>query len=147
MHDVIWDDIKIFESVNHSFNGFLQNYISLLNECFPKIKTKLNSQKHFCPWITEAGSQRGHWESWIYISTDMFLDLTTIQYCYTKLLAPRLHKSVPKCKKNDKLQCCYYEKLKWGLLMSLQWLSLFCEQWINALALYTNNAIKCHINT
>lgn len=59
MHDVIWDDIKIFESVNHSFNGFLQNYISLHNECFPKIKTKLNSQKHFCPWITEAGSQRG----------------------------------------------------------------------------------------
>ena len=28
----------------------------------------------------------------------MYLDLTTIQYCYTKFLAHRLHKPVSKCK-------------------------------------------------
>ena len=82
----------------------------------------------------------------------MYLDLTTIQYRYTKLLAPKLNKPVAKCKKkknkkknNDKLQCHYCKKLKWGLLMSLQWFVLFCEQQIYALALFTKNAIKyCH---
>ena len=28
----------------------------------------------------------------------MYLDLTTMKYRYTKLLAPRLHEPVPKCK-------------------------------------------------
>ena len=47
-----------------------------------------------------------------------------------------------KKKNNDKIQCHYFEKLKWGLLMSLQWLGLFCVQQIHALALYTKNAIR-----
>ena len=68
----------------------------------------------------------------IYISTDMYLDLTTIQYCYTKLLAPRLHKPVPKWKIQK----------QWQTTMSLQWLVLFCVQQICVLALYTKNAIK-----
>ena len=52
MRDVIWDDIKITDSVNHSYNRFLQIFLSLYNECFPKTKIKLKSQKHFRPWIT-----------------------------------------------------------------------------------------------
>ena len=57
------------------------------------------------------------------------LDLTTMQYRYTKLLAPKLHKPVPKHthtkkkqkkKNDDKLQCHYCKKLNGGLLMSLQ---------------------------
>ena len=52
MRDVIWDDIKITDSVNHSYNRFLQIFLSLYNECFPKIKIKLKPQKHFRPWIT-----------------------------------------------------------------------------------------------
>ena len=52
MGDVIWDDIKIFESVNHSYNRFLQIFLSLYNKCFPKIKIKLKPQKHFRRWIT-----------------------------------------------------------------------------------------------
>ena len=51
MHDVIWDDIKITDSVNHSYNRFFQIFLSLYNECFPKIRIKLKPQKHFCPWI------------------------------------------------------------------------------------------------
>ena len=31
-------------------------------------------------------------------------------------------------KNTDKLQCHYYEKLKWGLLMPLQWFVLFCKK-------------------
>ena len=50
--DVTWDDIKIFDSVNYSYNRFLQIFLSLCNECFPKIKIKLKPQKHFRPWIT-----------------------------------------------------------------------------------------------
>ena len=52
LRDVTWDDIKIFDSVNHSYNRFLQIFLSLCNECFPKIKIKLKPQKHFRPWIT-----------------------------------------------------------------------------------------------
>ena len=52
LRDVIWDDIKIADSVNHSYNRFLQIFLSLYNECFPKIKIKLKPQKHFRPSIT-----------------------------------------------------------------------------------------------
>ena len=52
LRDVIWDDIKITDSVNHSYNRFLQIFLSLYNECFPKIKIKLKPQKLFRPWIT-----------------------------------------------------------------------------------------------
>ena len=52
MRDVIWDDIKITDSANHSCNRFLQFFFSLYNECFPKTKIKLKPQKHFCNWIT-----------------------------------------------------------------------------------------------
>ena len=51
MHDVIWDDIEITDSVNHSYNRFFQIFLSLYNKCFPKIRIKLKLQKHFCPWI------------------------------------------------------------------------------------------------
>ena len=29
-------------------------FLSLYNECFPKIKFKLRPQKHFRPWITQG---------------------------------------------------------------------------------------------
>ena len=50
--DVTWDDIKIVDSVNHSYNKFLEIFLSLYCECFAKIKMKLIPQKHFRPWIT-----------------------------------------------------------------------------------------------
>ena len=46
------DDIKIFDSVNNSYDRFPQIFLSLYNECFPKVKIKLKPQKHFRPWIT-----------------------------------------------------------------------------------------------
>ena len=52
LRDVTWDDIKIFDSVNYSYNRFLQIFLSLYNECFPNIKIKLKPRKHFRPWIT-----------------------------------------------------------------------------------------------
>ena len=52
LRDVTWDYTKIFDSVNHSYDRFLQIFLSLYNECFPKIKIKLKPQKHFRPWIT-----------------------------------------------------------------------------------------------
>ena len=52
LRDITWDDIKIFDSVNHSYNIFLQIFLSLYNECFPKIKIKLKAPKHFPPYTT-----------------------------------------------------------------------------------------------
>ena len=52
LRDVTWNDIKPFDSANHSCNRFLQIFLSLNNECFPKIKIKLKPQKDFRPWIT-----------------------------------------------------------------------------------------------
>ena len=52
LYNVTWDYNKIFGSVNHSYNRFLQIFLSLYNECFPKIKFKLKPQKHLRPWIT-----------------------------------------------------------------------------------------------
>ena len=49
LRDVIVDDIKIADSVNHSYNRFLQIFLSLYNEYFPKIKIRLKPQKHFRP--------------------------------------------------------------------------------------------------
>ena len=34
--DDAWDDIKIFDSVNHSYDRFLQIFLSLYNECFQR---------------------------------------------------------------------------------------------------------------
>ena len=47
LSDVTRDDIKIFVSVNHSYDRFLQIFLSLYNECFPKIKIKLTPQNIF----------------------------------------------------------------------------------------------------
>ena len=52
LRDVTWNDIKTFDSVNHSYNRFLQIFLSLYNECFPKIKIKLKPRKHYRPRIT-----------------------------------------------------------------------------------------------
>ena len=41
LRDVTWNDIKTFDSVNHSYNRFLQIFLSQYDECFPKIKIKL----------------------------------------------------------------------------------------------------------
>ena len=43
---------KISDQSMKKYNRFLQIFISLYNECFPKIKIKLKPQKHFRPWIT-----------------------------------------------------------------------------------------------
>ena len=44
--DVIWDNIEISDSVNHSYNRFLQIFLSLYNVSFPKIKIKIKSTKN-----------------------------------------------------------------------------------------------------
>ena len=54
----------------------------------------------------ETVVQRGDWESRIYISTDIYLDLTTMQYRYTNLLVPRLQNPAPKCKAQIKVTNC-----------------------------------------
>lgn len=50
--DVISDNIKNCGSVNQSYNRCLKTFLSLHNECFPKIKSKLKPKKHFCLLIS-----------------------------------------------------------------------------------------------
>ena len=47
LRDVTWDDIKVFGSVNHSYNRFRHIFLSLYNECFPEKKIKVKPQKYF----------------------------------------------------------------------------------------------------
>ena len=47
----MWDDIKVIDSVNHSYNRFLKIFLSLYNEYFPKINIKLKPQKYFRRWM------------------------------------------------------------------------------------------------
>ena len=96
------------------------------------LKKIMFSSEEFIHNLTfETVVQRGHWESRIYISTDIYLDLTTIQYRYANLLVPRLQNPAPKCKAQIKVTNCNVitmKKLKWGLMILLQWLVLFCVQ-------------------
>ena len=47
LRDVTCDDIKVFGSVNHSYNRFPHIFLSLYNECFPEKKIKVKPQKYF----------------------------------------------------------------------------------------------------
>ena len=47
LRDVTWDDIKIFDSVNHSYNRFLQNFLLRCNEYFSKDKNQIKTTKTF----------------------------------------------------------------------------------------------------
>ena len=90
------------------YNRSMDSAFCLSGVLFAKSSTSLfNKLPGFGKWYKagdEAAYQRGHWGYGIYISTEMYLDLTTIQYRYTKLLANRLHKPVPKCKVQKAIQ-------------------------------------------
>ena len=47
-------NIKILRNVNDAYSKFLEIFLSLYNECFPKIKVKLKPQRQFNPWITKG---------------------------------------------------------------------------------------------
>ena len=52
--NIDWNNIKILPNVNDAYSKFLEMFLSLYNECFPKIKVKLRPQRQFNPWITKG---------------------------------------------------------------------------------------------
>ena len=52
--NIDWNNIKILRNVNDAYSKFLEIFLSLYNECFPKIKVKLKPQRQFNPWITKG---------------------------------------------------------------------------------------------
>ena len=53
-----WNNIKILRNVNDAYSKFLKFFVSLYNECFPKIEVKLKPQRQFNPWITRKSSKK-----------------------------------------------------------------------------------------
>ena len=49
LHEAHWNQMKIFKKTNQVHNQFLEKCISLQNQCFPQVKLKLQSKKHFTP--------------------------------------------------------------------------------------------------
>ena len=54
LRNIDWNNIKILRNVNAAYGKFLEIFLSLYNECFPKIKVKLKPQRQFNPWITKG---------------------------------------------------------------------------------------------
>ena len=54
LHSIDWNNIKILLNVNDAYSKFLAIFLSLYNECFPKIKVKLKPRRQFNPWITKG---------------------------------------------------------------------------------------------
>ena len=53
LRNIDWNNIKILRNVNDAYSKFLEIFLSLYNECFPKIKVKLKPQRQFNPWATK----------------------------------------------------------------------------------------------
>ena len=54
LRNIDWNNIKISRSVSDAYSKFFKIFLSLYNECFPKIKVKLKPQRQFDPWITKS---------------------------------------------------------------------------------------------
>ena len=56
LRNIDWNNIKISRNVNDAYSKFFKIFLSLYNECFPKIKVKLKPQRQrqFNPWITKS---------------------------------------------------------------------------------------------
>ena len=52
--NIDWNNIKILQNANDAYIKFLKIFLSLYNECFPKIKFKIKPQRQFNPWITKG---------------------------------------------------------------------------------------------
>ena len=44
--NIDWNNIKILQNVDDAYGKFIEIFLSLCNECFPKIKVKLKPQRH-----------------------------------------------------------------------------------------------------
>ena len=45
LRNIDWNDAKILRNVNDAYSIFPEIFLSLYNECFPKIKVKLKPQR------------------------------------------------------------------------------------------------------
>ena len=54
LRNIDWNNIKTLQSVNDAYSKFLEIFLSLYNECFPKIKVQLKPQRKFNPCITKG---------------------------------------------------------------------------------------------
>ena len=48
------NNIKTLQNANDAYSEFLEIFLSLYNECYPKIKVKLKPPRQFNPWITKG---------------------------------------------------------------------------------------------
>ena len=54
LREVNWNEVKQSNNANESYAKFCEICTSLYEECFPKLKIKLNQRKNLSPWITKG---------------------------------------------------------------------------------------------
>ena len=54
LRNIDWNNVKILRYVKDVYSKFLEIFLSLFNECFPKIKVKLKPRRQFNPWIKKG---------------------------------------------------------------------------------------------
>ena len=102
LRNIDWNNIKILRNVNDAYSKFLEIFLSLSNECFPKIKVKLKPQRHFNPWITMGIRKSSKKKQKLY---DKFLKKRTKQSETEYKAYKNMFKSI-----NDKSKKSYYSQ-------------------------------------
>ena len=52
LREIKWDNLKTSNVSNLAYNEFLDNFTSLYDDCFSRVKIKVKSRNSFRPWIT-----------------------------------------------------------------------------------------------
>ena len=54
LHNVDWNDLKMFKDANAGYDHFLRKFISLYDKCFPKVEVKPKYENNLSPWLTKV---------------------------------------------------------------------------------------------
>ena len=54
LNEANWDSLLNINCPNKAYDSFLQSFLSLYDEAFPKVKIKIKSKSFLSPWITKG---------------------------------------------------------------------------------------------
>ena len=52
--EIKWDNLKTSNASNLVYNEFLDNFTSLYDDYFSRVKAKVKARNYFRPWITKG---------------------------------------------------------------------------------------------
>ena len=121
LRHIDWNNIKILRNVNDAFSKFLEIFLSLYNEFFPKIQVKLKPQRQFNPWITKGIRKSSKKKQKLY---ENFLKKRTKQSeteykVYKNMLESIKHKSKKSCYSQKIIEYKDNAKKTWNVMKEL----------------------------